>query len=206
MIHSGSIHAVHPEGRLMIQYGNAHPVGECLDWSVSNLFFVAGFFANKGESRYNDIGIQQSQSQSCRPFCPERSAVNMKKGIFLSHVTRRWLLLFVVVWVVSCAIMWMAAPVYLILLFAAFQFAVFPVLMFGGCASAGWKADLGFLRWLLPAVLGLGYSVWPLNMLVASKPSLPGLSFVLFGMAVSYLGLIAGTIARRIRSPKTPPL
>lgn len=128
----------------------------------------------------------------------------MKATISLSRVTCRWLLAFVVVWGGSCAIVWMAAPPYLILLFAGFQFVVFPVLMFGLCASAGWKRDMGFLRWLLPAVLGLGYSLWPLNMLLAPIPAPPELSFILLGMAVSYLGLIAGTIARRIHHPKDP--
>lgn len=132
----------------------------------------------------------------------------MKANLLLSRTTRRWLLLFVLVWVASCAIAWAVAPAYLILLFVIMQFALFPVLMFGVCASAGWKADLGPLRWLLPALLGLGYGIWPLNMLLAPVPSPPELSFVLFGMAIAYLGLIAGTVVRRTHSsaPKGPAL
>lgn len=124
----------------------------------------------------------------------------MRPNIFLSRTTCRWLLLFVFAWSVSCAIVWTVAPTYLILIFVIMQFVLFPVLMFGLCASAGWKADLGSFRWLLPVVLALVYSIWPLNMLTSSPPSPPELSFVLFGAAVAYLGLAAGTIARRRRS------
>lgn len=124
----------------------------------------------------------------------------MRTVVSLSRTTRRWLLLFVLAWAVSCAVVWMAASAYLILLFAVMQFVLFPVLMFGLCASAGWKADLGPLRWLLPVVLAIVYSIWPLNTLLASRPAPPELSFILFGLAVSCAGLAAGTIARRMRS------
>lgn len=125
----------------------------------------------------------------------------MKANLSLSRTTRRWLLLFVLVWVVSCAVVWMAAPAYLILLFVVMQFGLFPVLLFGLCASAGWKADLGLFRWLLPVPLGVVYGIWPLNTLLASKPAPPELSFLLLGMAAGYLGLAAGTLARRGRKP-----
>lgn len=124
----------------------------------------------------------------------------MKTNISLSRTTCRWLLLFVLAWVASCVAVWLAAPTYLILIFVAMQFVLFPVLMFGACASAGWKADLGLFRWLLPVVLALVYSIWPLNMLIAPIPSPPDLSYILFGAAVSFLGLAAGTIARRVHS------
>lgn len=124
----------------------------------------------------------------------------MRTVVSLSRTTRRWLLLFVLAWAVSCAVVWMAAPAYLILIFVVMQFVLFPVLMFGVCASAGWKADPGPVRWLLPAVLALVYSIWPLNMLAASPPSPPELSFILFGAAIAYLGLAAGTIVRRVLS------
>ena len=72
--------------------------------------------------------------------------------------------------------------------------------MFGLCASAGWHADLGPFRWLMPMVLSLVYSIWPLNMLVASQPVPPDLSYLILGAVVSYLGLIVGTIVRRVRA------
>ena len=124
----------------------------------------------------------------------------MKERQFLSPATRRWLLAFVLVWALSCAAVWTLAVVYLILFFVVFQLIVFPVLMFGLCASAGWHADLGPFRWLMPMVLSLVYSIWPLNMLVASQPAPPDLSYLILGAVVSYLGLIVGTIVRRVRA------
>lgn len=124
----------------------------------------------------------------------------MKERQFLSPATRRWLLAFVLVWALSCAAVWTLAVVYLILFFVVFQLIVFPVLMFGLCASAGWHADLGLFRWLMPMVLSLVYSIWPLNMLVASQPVPPDLSYLILGAVVSYLGLIVGTIVRRVRA------
>lgn len=126
----------------------------------------------------------------------------MKGKFSLSRATLCWLVIFAAVWVVSCAwlMLFGLAPSYLILVFGGFQFVIFPVLLFGVSAAAGWKADLGFFRWLMPVLLGLLYSIWPLNMLLATKPAPPELSFVLFGTGVSYLGLAAGTIVRRVRA------
>ena len=132
----------------------------------------------------------------------------MKEKISLSRTTRRWLVVFTAVWALSCAwlLIFGLAPSYLILVLGGFEFVIFPVLLFGLCASAGWKADLGFLRWLLPLLLGLVYSIWPLNMFLAPRPAPPELSFILFGAACSYLGLLSGTAARRVRTvTRNPP-
>ena len=59
----------------------------------------------------------------------------MKERQFFSPATRRWLLAFVLVWALSCAAVWTLAVAYLILFFVVFQPIVFPVLMFGLCAS-----------------------------------------------------------------------
>lgn len=123
----------------------------------------------------------------------------MKRRYTLSRTTHRWMAAFALVWAVSCTMVWLAAPAYLILLFLLFQLLVFPALMIGLCASACWHADLGPFRWGLPVVLAALYSIWPLNMLFASRPAPPNLSFVLYGLAVSLLGMAAGTIARKIR-------
>ena len=44
--------------------------------------------------------------------------------------------------------------------FGLFQFLVFPVLLFGTGAALGLCAAPGLLRWALPALLGLLYSIW----------------------------------------------
>lgn len=123
----------------------------------------------------------------------------MKHRYTLSRTTCCWMAAFVIVWVVSCAWVYLVAPTYLILLFLLFQLLVFPALMIGLCASACWHSDLGVFRWGLPVVLTALYSIWPLNMLLASPPAPPELSFVLYGLAVSLLGMAAGTVARKIR-------
>ena len=69
----------------------------------------------------------------------------MKRRYTLSRTTRRWMAAFALVWAVSCTMVWLAAPAYLILQFLLFQLLVFPALMIGLCASACWHADLGTL-------------------------------------------------------------
>ena len=121
-----------------------------------------------------------------------------------SRAARIWLAAYLLVWALSCAWVWLfgVAPVYLMLFFGLFQFLVFPVLLFGTGAALGLCAAPGPLRWALPALLGLLYSIWPLNMLLAARPAGPELSFVLFGCAAGYLGLAAGTAGRAPRGRK----
>ena len=125
------------------------------------------------------------------------------KSLF-SRAARIWLAAYLLVWALSCAWVWLfgVAPVYLMLFFGLFQFLVFPVLLFGTGAALGLCAAPGPLRWALPALLGLLYSIWPLNMLLAARPAGPELSFVLFGCAAGYLGMAAGTAGRTLRGRK----
>ena len=125
------------------------------------------------------------------------------KSLF-SRVARIWLAAYLLVWALSCAWVWLfgVAPVYLMLFFGLFQFLVFPVLLFGTGAALGLCAAPGPLRWALPALLGLLYSIWPLNTLLAARPAGPALSFVRVGCAAGGLGLAAGPGGRTLRGRK----
>ena len=121
-----------------------------------------------------------------------------------SRAARIWLAAYLLVWALSCAWVWLlgVAPVYLMLFFGLFQFLVFPVLLFGTGVALGLCAAPGPLRWALPALLGLLYSIWPLNTLLAARPAGPEPLLVLFGCAAGYLGLAAGAAGRALRGRK----